>query len=586
MNFDLRPSVTDWLLGLCYFLAASAAVLLTRFDGGVAFLWIASPLLIAVLMVRPRRHWGGPLLACVLGSMAATGLFGLGWHMALPFAALNMAEAYVAARLFRQFGYSRQPLGSISWLMHFIVCAGLAGPIVGATLASAALWTEGRPLGTTFIQFFAGHALGNLAFIPVATLIVTGSLGKSLRLSTDSRKVEVALLLSVVAVTAAAVFAENGMPLLFLPMLPIILVTFRLGQGAAALSIMLLALIGGGLTLAGRGPIQLLDAELGVRMQFFQLYLAATVLTILPVAADLRNRSRLHAELRTSEARYRLLADHSTDVILHMEPDGLILYASPSIRQLGGYDPHRIEGRNIMMLVPPEGRDDVEDGHQATIEAAGRTHSYRHLAMTAAGDRRWFESHCRVLLDDAGRVEGILSVARDISRQVAVEDSLSIAAMTDPLTGLANRRAFRTAVEQTLEAGQAGRDCLALFDIDHFKRVNDDFGHDAGDDVIRAFAGVARRMVREGDLVARLGGEEFAVHFPRTSVEQAVQICERIRVEMAETATFIGDMAVHVTISGGVAQIGKAGIDAALKAADDALYISKRNGRDQLSLAA
>lgn len=92
-------------------------------------------------------------------------------------------------------------------------------------------------------------------------------------------------------------------------------------------------------------------------------------------------------------------------------------------------------------------------------------------------------------------------------------------------------------------------------------------------------------MVRHSDNVARLGGEEFAIHFPHTSIEQAAQICDRIRIEMAETATFVGDDAIHVTISGGVAPIGRDGLDPALRAADDALYRSKRNGRDRLSLA-
>lgn len=584
---NLRPSLADLALGVAYFLAATGAVLLTRYDGGVAFLWIASALLIAVLMVRPRRLWGGPFLTCAIGSILATGMFGTGWPMAVPFAIINMVEAFVAARLFRQFGNSRTPLGSAKWMWNFIISAGLAGPAAGSSIVAVVLGLQGWPPVLTFTQYFVGHALGNLAFIPLITLVVTRRLGVSLRIGSEGRRLEPALLLTIMALTVVAVFANSSSPLLFLPLLPIMLVTFRLGIGAAALSIVMLALIGGGFTLAGEGPIQMMDAELGVKMQFFQLYLAATVLIVLPVAADLHNQSRLHRELLLSEERYRLMAEHSTDILLHLENDGRIRYISPSVRQLGGYDPDLLVGKNAGALIARDHMKRVRDAHEHTIAMHGQTCGFEYQAMTSDGKKRWFETHSRAVVDEDGKIDGVLSIVRDISARKAAEQQLSVAAMTDPLTGLANRRAFRAAIDQALaKSNTLNSDCLALFDIDHFKRVNDDFGHGAGDDVIRAFAGVARRMVRRADIVARLGGEEFAIHFPETSIEQAAYICDRIRIEMAETATFCGDAAIHVTISGGVAAIGRGGLDPALRAADDALYRSKRNGRDRLSLAA
>ena len=583
---SFRPSLSDAALGAAYFLAASAALLLIRYNGGVDFIWIASPLLIAVLMIRSRRSWSPAFLVCAIASVLATGLFGLGWRMALPFAAINMVEAYVAARLLRQFGASRTPLGSATWLLHFIVSAGLAGPAAGAMLGTLLLATQGWPPLQTFIGYFAGHSLGNLAFIPLATLVASRKLGVSLRLGADGGKLEPAILLAIVALTIVAVFAENSSPLLFLPILPIMLVTFRLGIGAAAISIVMLALIGGGLTLAGQGPMHMMDADLGVKVQFFQLFLAATVLTVLPVAADLRNQERLHRDVRLSEERYRLMAEHSTDILLHLENDGRIRYISPSVRQLGGYDPDQLIGRKASALIARDHLKLVRDAHEHTIAMHGQTCGFEYQAKTVDGRKRWFETHSRAVIDNQGRVDGVLSIVRDISIRKANEQQLSVAAMTDPLTGLANRRAFRAAIDQALaKTITLSGDCLAVFDIDHFKRVNDDFGHDAGDEVLRAFAGVARRMVRQADIVARLGGEEFAIHFPQTSVDQAMQICERIRIEMAETATFVGNAAIHVTISGGVAAIEKGGLEPALRAADDALYQSKRNGRDRLSLA-
>jgi diguanylate cyclase (GGDEF)-like protein len=155
------------------------------------------------------------------------------------------------------------------------------------------------------------------------------------------------------------------------------------------------------------------------------------------------------------------------------------------------------------------------------------------------------------------------------------------------LTGLPNRRAFQSLVASRQQAVRdGGSDCIALLDIDFFKRVNDSWGHDAGDEVLRGFAIVARRELRQKDLVARLGGEEFAILFPDTSLVQAMQICERLRTAVGRRRTSALLPNLRVTVSGGVATLGPGGLECALKVADEALYTAKRSGRDQLALAA
>lgn len=574
-------------LGLAYFVLASMTIALTRYDGGVAFLWIASSLLIADLMTRARRLWIASILPCAVASVLATGLFGLGWGLALPFVAITMTEGFVAAWIFRRHGQPLRPLGSLSWLVRFVISVGVIAPLVGATLASATLWTTGRPPGPVFLNYFAGHALGNITFTPLAVLFARGHIRKTLKDVRRRDATESFLLLLAVSTTSTFVFWQTRLPLLFLPILPIIFVTFRAGRGGAAAAIVLLALIGGGATMAGWGPIQLIASSPGAQLQFFQFYLAATVLTVLPVAADLQNRAKLHRDLRLSEERYRLMAEHSTDILLHLETDGRIRYVSPSIRQLGGHDPDALIGRSSAILVAPEHLERVRDAHRATAAAGGQTRTFDYLAVTADGTKRWFETHGRAILDDDGEIDGVICVVRDISVRKATELRLAEDAMTDPLTGLPNRRAFRAAIERRpLDAGDRRTDCVALLDLDHFKVINDSFGHHAGDEVLRGFAGVARRMVRERDLVARVGGEEFAIFFPDTSIEQAMLICDRLRVEMARSSFQAGSSTVRVTVSGGVGQIGAEGLDHALKTADTALYRAKRNGRDQFALAA
>ena len=575
-------------LSIAYFASASLALSLTRFDGGVAFLWVAASLLIATLASIPRRLWAAPLTLCGAASFLATGLFGLGWSLAVQFMIVNVAEAWIAAWLLRRTKYKREQLGSIDWMVHFVASAGVAAPLVAAGLAGAVLAIDGRPAITGALQVYTGHALGNITFIPIMGLLLGGKLKQSMRLTGWPRFAEMTALICAVAITTLTVFRQTSYPLLFLPMLPIILATFRLGQGGAALSVVILAVVGGGLTMWGYGPISLIGVPPGTAMQFFQFFLAATVLTVLPVAADLNNRARLHRNLRLSEERYRLLADHSTDIMMHLELDGRIRFVSPSIRQLGGYEPDDLAGKNATIMIAPEYADRVREAHLATLAAAGKTYSYEYEAITSEGQRRWYETHSRAVIDEEnGDIDGVLCFVRDVSARKATELQLTQAAMTDALTGLPNRRALREAAKQLLaRSAHDNKHCLAVFDIDHFKQVNDRYGHDGGDAVLRRFGEVARGLMRETDIIARIGGEEFAALLPKTSVEEALIICERLRLAVAKTPIAFGNDLIRITTSGGVATLSEAGIDLAYKQADAALYRAKEAGRDQLYLAA
>ena len=572
------------LLGCCYFAAAGFAVALTRYEGGVAFLWLATAILAADLMARPRRSWVMSILPCALASTLVTGLWGLGWAMALPFALINMTEAVLAAWLFRQFADPRRPLGSLGWLMHFVASVGIVAPIVAGLLAAGAAMTIGLAFGTTFVTFAAGHALGNLAFTPIALLLTRSNRLSLLREMRRRDTVETVALLMLAIAIDAFVFGQQRLPLLFLPTLPMILIAFRVGRGGVALSIAMLALIGGLSTATGQGPIQLVDASFGQKMQFFQFFLAATVLTLLPVTADLENRARLHRKLRESEFGYRMIAEHSSDLIFSLKVNGTIRYASPSCRQIG-YEPSQLIGRNCSMLIAPDHLAEAAEAHFRSLKMDGETNRFEYLVVTASGAQRWHETHARLIVDDNGKPKGILSIVRDIHAQKAVEQRLSEAALVDSLTGLSNRMAYREAVERRRQADETGA-CVAMLDIDHFKQVNDRYGHAAGDIVLRGFADVARRIVRDGDLVARIGGEEFAFFFPNTGLPQAMEICDRLRSELGATIFRAGTSAINVTVSGGVAELGPEGIDQALKIADMALYRAKQAGRNQLALAA
>ena len=158
-------------------------------------------------------------------------------------------------------------------------------------------------------------------------------------------------------------------------------------------------------------------------------------------------------------------------------------------------------------------------------------------------------------------------------------------AVTDELTGLANRRSFRESLDTELLRAERFGNGLALIvaDLDDFKDVNDRFGHQAGDEVLRAFAEVLSGRIRGIDQAARLGGEEFAILLPETDAVGAEALAENLRVAIAELAVVVGEHEVHITSSFGVAAFPEShSADELMTAADLALYSAKRHGKDRV----
>ncbi len=175
---------------------------------------------------------------------------------------------------------------------------------------------------------------------------------------------------------------------------------------------------------------------------------------------------------------------------------------------------------------------------------------------------------------------------REVSR--TVEDTnlqLNVLANTDGLTGLFNSRYIHDRLDVEMEtAFRSPLTCL-LIDIDHFKRINDKYGHPFGDDVLTQVAKILKRVVRPSDAVGRIGGEEFIVVLPHTAQERSMKVAERIRNEVMEQEFSYEGNPVHVTISVGLVSVPAPGLryrHALLKAVDEALYAAKRTGRNRV----
>ena len=160
--------------------------------------------------------------------------------------------------------------------------------------------------------------------------------------------------------------------------------------------------------------------------------------------------------------------------------------------------------------------------------------------------------------------------------------------LTDPLTGVINRRGFLEIGERLFERARFGNEPLALmmFDLDRFKGINDQFGHAAGDEVLTAFCHLASAQLRPNDLFARIGGEEFVTVLPNTTAQDALCLAERVRSAIEGASHTVEDHLVRMTVSVGVASLteGTTALDVLVSAADNALYQAKTAGRNRVEL--
>ncbi len=204
------------------------------------------------------------------------------------------------------------------------------------------------------------------------------------------------------------------------------------------------------------------------------------------------------------------------------------------------------------------------------------------------GTRKIILNSAIPLRDESGAISGAIIVNQDITARKAIEKELEqtlgrerMLARTDDLTGAFNRRHFFELAVHEVAVARRYRQPLSvvLFDIDHFKRINDTLGHDAGDEALRRVAAIVRDHLRESDLFARYGGEEFILLLSRTTSTQAAPVAERIRDEIARVA--------GITISSGVAELsfGDDSLDLLIRRADDALYRAKQEGRNRTVVA-
>lgn len=277
----------------------------------------------------------------------------------------------------------------------------------------------------------------------------------------------------------------------------------------------------------------------------------------------------------------------STPTILYRmrgDPSLPMIYISQNIR-LFGHDPAILTASPMLYrsLIHPDDLTTMVEAMTATLTGKPGVNEFR--LLTSKGEYRWVENHYLPLLDSAGRlveVEGLLS---DITERKAAEEKIARLARTDPLTGLPNRATFTERLRQLFAASRRGATAFALLyiDLDRYKDINDTLGHPVGDRVLVSIGERLQGCVRDTDLAARVGGDEFAVlQTDVSNFTDAGALAEKLRTAIAEPMRIAGNE-IRMSASVGIAIYGPEtrSADDMLAQADVALYRAKDEGRDQ-----
>ncbi len=299
---------------------------------------------------------------------------------------------------------------------------------------------------------------------------------------------------------------------------------------------------------------------------------------------DITDRKRLFNELKESEERYRLITEHTSDLIKIINPQGTVLYCSPSHFDVLGIRPDETINKPIFIGM----HHDSMETFKLTIEKIISTRkpaSIRFQRITRKGEFIWLHTIGSPILNNEGnKVDKILFVARNITERKKYEEQLQHYALVDHLTGQPNRRYFFSRLLDEMEKAKFSHSTLAvmMLDIDRFKHVNDSMGHDIGDQLLKEFAERVKDCLHENDILARIGGDEFAILLPDVKNNQAiVNVANRI-INSLQVKWVIDEHQFNTTSSIGISFYPPYELNykTLIKQADKALYQAKEGGRN------
>jgi diguanylate cyclase (GGDEF)-like protein/PAS domain S-box-containing protein len=580
----------------CFISVTLAAAAVDFFNKGLAganFIWVANGLLLAYLLLAPRWRWPIYLSIGIAAHMTAFLLTQGCWHWADPvFAGLDALEVLLGASMLRRRSAQLPRFIDFSYVLRFVACAAIAAPVIVGlifTLISVIWWHH--PAGKAFFNWAAIDGLGAVVVTPACVAIFQ----TRFKSPKGPRKSWVYLAL-LVAVTITA-FSRTSVPVLSFTYPLLLLILLGLGLGWASLATLFVAGAEGWIATHRGGSLAISVAGAGAAISLrLQAFVVAAMLILYIVSVVIERQRAIERRLQKIAAQYALVTENSRDVIILADIQGRRYFVSPAAEAMTGWKPEELLQQRATDLVHPEDLDTVEALRDALgTKTEGAMIECR--VRKVNGEYIWVEASLRVVRDpETGFPSGLLNMVRDITERKQAETQLQSAfhdmetlAVMDALTGLSNRRRFDQCLATEWRRALRDRKPLSmlLIDADLFKSFNDSYGHLSGDSCLKQIAEAALSVVtRPGDLVARFGGEEFAVILPNTGNQGALLVANEIcaamrRCNLSHNGSPYGIMTVSAGCATMVPKLGQHGEDL-IQMADEALYKAKRAGRNRV----
>jgi diguanylate cyclase (GGDEF)-like protein/PAS domain S-box-containing protein len=531
---------------------------------------------------------------------------------ALIIALGSLTGAAVANRILQFRCGKALPFDRLSHTLLFLACMVLILPIIAASIGTSAVTLScGWPVHGVFngwLKWMIADAVGALIFAPLVMVLLRPqpvSLPPLLPLETPlAMAITFALSMVVYWLANAETYAVYALPYLLVMPLAWVALRFPLIRAIQVLLIHGLTAFSG--TLLGLGSLNaIVDpypiGTLGLILvcSFFGVHMANALMTELRqqqqalresnsrLEDKVRDRTR---ELASSEARFRNYFNMGQIGMAEAGPDRRWVRVNNHLCQMLGYDADEMIGRPWPEWVHPD--DLAANAVKSQQLLNNETDNCTAENRIRHRDGRYVPTIMSVQAEYRadGAIDYFFLAIQDINERKTMEEELQRRATIDALTGVSNRQHFTDLAEK--EIARAHRHgnalCFLMFDVDHFKQVNDNFGHPTGDAVLEALTNHCQESLRSFDIIGRVGGEEFAVLLPNTGLNGAVDLADRMRQAIAaKPMTDLKGVALPpVTISIGVAMLRPDERLAQLfSRADTALYRAKGAGRNRVEVA-
>lgn len=580
-NKESNSFAVGMIFSISYIFIAFFAIKFTSYQSGHATIWPADALMLASIFSGKIKSIKTATFLTFFSDLIVHLLCGRYSFLIIFYASIHAFQILLSFYAFKKYIPKGVVFSSYRSILLFNLSSGIIFPSVCALLGTVANAIQSGSFSiANFSGWFFSLSLGNIAFTRPFTYFLTGETWRKCK-SVFSEKFNASIFIVSIVFTISvsfSVFYQNQYPFLFIPNALVIGNSLLCGEIFGSTTVMILSIIAIVLTFEHYGPISLMQTgHLGYTV-VLQIYLSFMVFTERAVSIIFMRNENLVRSISAREQMLDLVLSNATDCVVSVDRNGLCRWGGGACLELLGKSSSDIVGESIIEIL----------GCNAVDNAKMRSFfSDNSIELNNFS----FNSRCRapLILSVSLRkliVEGIIAGAivtiHDITMEAEKVDEAEKRAGRDQLTHLLNRFGFYERIKEFTCLSEPVF-CITYIDIDHFKSINDTYGHEVGDLMLGKLSNILLSEMRESDIVSRFGGDEFVIAtLSDKSTTKAIlqRVVDRVRLEAFEISK---DKKINITISCGFSSYepGKR-IDMLIQEADSALYDAKRSGRDRV----